>query len=299
MKSLEKIILQIRPDITSIISIESYRPDYLFFPAQIKLELSNGEIEVCVVKTNSNKETILFEVEVLNALEEIGLQVPKVKSKVFKFIHEGVELAAVLIQELNGKALDWLGLNDLNLANITCQLTIQAVNRLHALTPDVLSHKVSAVIPKKTLSNELEFINENVGDWIMNPIFNDALELVKRIIPDVTTSLVFSNGDYNPLNFIAEEKSITGWIDFEYACFEDPYIGFAKFLLWADDNWGWSTGKKSGLVEKYLFANRISPTDFYIRLILRGLYYIVHSSPKKTPEYMLNIVEKYTKLVQL
>jgi len=39
MKSLNEVIAQTRHDIISIISVESYRPNYLFFPARIKVEL--------------------------------------------------------------------------------------------------------------------------------------------------------------------------------------------------------------------------------------------------------------------
>lgn len=296
MKSLNEVIAQTRHDIISIISLESYRPDYQFFPARIKVELLDNKFDVYVLKA-SRKDSILFEVALLTALNEIGLSVPQIKSEVIEFTYEGTAYSGVLMEELKGKSLQWLGVKDLNTADITCQLAIKAIKTLHSLTPNILKHNISRIIPVKTLKDELNFIIENSAEWKNNQVFQTALELMKKQVPKVTTPLVFSNGDYNPLNFICEEDRILGWIDFEHACIEDPYIGFAKFFLWADDEYGWGMGRKSGLVEKFLFENVVAPHEFYIRLILRGLTYIQNKSTNEPPLYMLDIVDKYTKLV--
>lgn len=296
MKSLNEVIAQTRHDIISIISLESYRPDYQFFPARIKVELSDNKFDVYVLKA-SRKDSILYEVELLTALNEIGLPVPQIKSEVFEFTYEGITYSGVLMEELKGKSLQWLGVKDLNTADSTCQLAIKAIKTLHSLTPDILNHKISRIIPVKTLKDELNFLIENSSEWKNNQVFQTALELMKKQVPKVTTPLVFSNGDYNPLNFICEEDRILGWIDFEHACIEDPYIGLAKFFLWADDDYGWGMGRKSGLVEKFLFENAVAPHEFYIRLILRGLTYIQNKSTIDPPLFMLDIVDKFTKLV--
>ncbi len=113
---------------------------------------------------------------------------------------------------------------------------------------------------------------------------------MQRVIPQVACPLVFSNGDYNPLNFLVADGALTGWIDFEHACFEDPYIGFAKFLLWANDATGWGAGAKAGLVERYLYEHGVAPADFLGRLVLRGLRHVQETAPANPPVYMLSVI---------
>jgi hypothetical protein len=102
--------------------------------------------------------------------------------------------------------------------------------------------------------------------------------------------LVFSNGDYNPLNFLVADDAISGWLDFEYACFEDPYIGFAKFVLWADDEYAWGGGARSGLVERYLYEHGLAPAELSVRLVLRGLRHIQDAGPADPPRFMLRVI---------
>ncbi|MCB0127478.1 MAG: phosphotransferase [Caldilineaceae bacterium] len=144
--------------------------------------------------------------------------------------------------------------------------------------------------PKRTLTSELAMIRARGGAWFAVPHFADAFTLMQRVIPQVESPLVFSNGDYNPLNFLVADGALVGWIDFEHACLEDPYIGFAKFLLWADDAYGWGAGAKAGLVERYLFAHGVAPVDFLGRLVLRGLWHVQEMSPENPPSYMLHVI---------
>jgi thiamine kinase-like enzyme len=102
-----------------------------------------------------------------------------------------------------------------------------------------------------------------------------AVSRLQRILADVEVPLVFSNGDYNPLNFLHEGEKLTGWVDFENACFEDPHIGFVKFLVWSRDEYGWGAGVKAGLIERYLYARNVSRREFAPRLILRSLRHLL------------------------
>jgi len=101
---------------------------------------------------------------------------------------------------------------------------------------------------------------------------------------------VFSNGDYNPLNVLVHDDVLSGWIDFEHACFEDPHIGFAKFVLWADDRYGWGAGAQAGLVERYVYEQQVASAAFFVRLILRGLHHIQGTDPMHPPRYMVQVV---------
>src|SRR5581483_167821 len=105
----------------------------------------------------------------------------------------------------------------------------------------VRRHPIATTLPRVTLSSELGEIVQRGGEWFSVKPFAEAIEGLQRVVARVEVPLVFSNGDYNPLNFLHEGDALTGWVDFEGACFEDPHIGFAKFQLWRLDDYGWGT----------------------------------------------------------
>lgn len=283
-----------RPEVESIDDISSFRTGYRLFPARVTLTMRNGETIVEVLKTSDRRDSLQFEKDVLGALQEIGLPVPQIRSDIFQITQNEEVFWGLLLQQIEGSPLEWLGLDNLHSANTTCILTIAGVERLHRITDEVLKHKISTALPRRLLAEELQLIRHGAGPWLSEQFFIDALDLLERQIPQIGVPLVFSNGDYNPLNFLSNNDELVGWIDFEHSCLEDPHIGFAKFVLWADDSFGWATGAKAGLVEKYLFKHNIRPCDFYCRVVLRGLYYIHSRSTQEPPLYMIEVVKAYT-----
>lgn len=282
--------LSLYPQAAEIIDIQSYRPGYLPYPARITLKTNSGLTVVCVLKASSYPDTLAFEAQVLRALTDLHLPVPQVLGGPVTTNSEHEPLAVLLVRELPGHPLPWIGLRDLATAHRTCQLLQGAVDTLHALTPRVLAHPISAVVPSITLESELQAIVRRGGPWFEVLTFTEALALVQAVLPRFASPLVFSNGDYNPLNFLVEGDAITGWLDFEHACFEDPYIGFAKFFLWADDALGWGAGAKAGLVERYLYEHQVAPAAFLVRLILRGLRHVQETDPAAPPCYVMQVI---------
>jgi hypothetical protein len=280
-----------------VVDIRSFRPGYLPYPARVTVQTSAGTQAHCVLHVDEDTEKTTRQAHVLIALNELGLPVPTVLSGPVTFQRDGRSSAALLVTELPGKPLPWFDLNDLDEAHLTCQLVREAVDALHNVTTRIGDHEVSSILPRFTLASELNAIRERTGPWLDLPLFQDALELLEAIVPTITTPLVFSNGDYNPVNFLHVGQELTGLVDFEYACFEDPYIGFAKFFLWGDDS-GWWAGIKAGLVEKYLYAHNVAPLDFLPRLVLRGLRNLQESAMAAAgsqnafvaPEYMLKVL---------
>ncbi len=283
-------ILSAYPQAAQIVDIQSYRPGYLPYPARITLQTTAGIQTTCVLKVDARTDIANHEAQVLRALTDLHLPVPTVLAGPIAINHENQLAGMLLLSELPGHPLPWLGLTDLADAYCTCRLLYTAVDTLHALTPRVRAHEISAVLPSITLESELQTIIARGGPWFDIPLFAEAVALVQATLPMFTVPLVFSNGDYNPLNFLVVDHTITGWLDFEHACFEDPYIGFAKFVLWADDAYGWGAGAKAGLVERYLYEHNVLPAAFLPRLALRGLWHIQGSDPTHPPEYMLRVV---------
>jgi aminoglycoside phosphotransferase (APT) family kinase protein len=230
--------------------------------------------ERCVLKTGEQIERLEREARVLSALTEMGLPVPAVLAGPVALTEDSEPGAALLLRELPGRPLPWLGLTSLAEADLTCRLLIHGIDRLHELTDRVSRHEIATSLPRDTLASELNEIARRGGEWLEVDLFARALDLLPTALAKVEVPLVFTNGDYNPLNFLHEGETLTGWVDFEGARFEDPHIGFVKFLLWSRDAFGWGAGVKAGLVERYLYTRNISRRQFAPRLVLRCLQHL-------------------------
>jgi aminoglycoside phosphotransferase len=265
------LILNAYPPESEIVDIRSYRPGYMAYPFCVQIRLPSGEMSVCVLKANPLIGGVEREGKVLPVLARLGLPVPSVLAG--PAFHPGYPSAGafLVLSELPGKPLPWIDVT-LEEADLTCWLHQQAVARLHGLTEQILGEDVSQILPKRTLIDELEGIVARGGPWFDVPIFVQAMQRLRPILESIGTPLVFSNGDYNPLNFLHKGAELTGWIDFTNACFEDPHIGFAKFVIWSFDVLGWGTGARAGLVERYLYSQDVSRSEFAPRLAVRCLY---------------------------
>ena len=289
-EQLHPALLKIYPHAARILDIQSYRPGYLPYPARVLLQTTAGHTLACVLKASEQAGRLTYEAQVLRALADLQLPVPQVLAGPAAIPGEPDPLSILIISELPGQPLPWIALNDLAIAHRTCQLVHEAVDRLHALTPAVRAHSIASSVLSITLEAELQAILARGGPWFEVPLFMEALAGVQANLARFRVPLVFSNGDYNPLNFMAAGDSLVGWIDFDGACFEDPLIGFAKFLLWADDAIGWGAGARVGLVERYLYRHQVPPAAFLVRLVLRGLHHLQDTSPSDPPRYMLQVI---------
>jgi aminoglycoside phosphotransferase len=272
--SVREFLLSTAPAGSEILAAWSYRPGYRQYPMRVSLRTPGGAVRPCVIKTGDRVEAMEREARVLQALAEVGLPVPELLAGPVAVPEEPEAGAAMLLSEMPGEPLPWLGITSLGEADLTCRLLIRGILRLHQLTERIHRHEVAGWLPRVTLSGELEEIVHRGREWGRVELFARAVDLLPRVLPETEVPLVFSNGDYNPLNFLHEGESLTGWIDFENSCFEDPYIGFAKFLIWSRDSYGWGAGVKAGLIERYLYAQNVSRREFASRLVLRCLRHL-------------------------
>lgn len=271
MDAIERLLRSAYPANTTVEAVESYRSGYLPYPARVTLALPDGGTARCVVKLSSDTDRIDREARVLAALTELGLPVPALLVGPVALPGVDSTAAALAMSVLPGEPLPWLGLTDLATANQTCQLLLEGVERLHRLTPAISAHPVAAQLSWRTLMSELEQVLQAGGTWRTIPLVQQAIAYLKQALPRISTPLVFSNGDYNPLNFLHTDGRLSGFVDFEHACFEDPLLGFAKFVVWANDDWGWGAGQKVGLVERVLYRHNATRAEFLPRLLLRCL----------------------------
>jgi aminoglycoside phosphotransferase len=272
--ALADLLLSSYPAGSEIRTALSYQPGSRRYTMRVGVRTPGGGSENCVIKAGEQIEWIEREADLLRALGEVGLAVPTVIAGPVTLDTEDGVSGVLVMTELRGQPLPWFGTTSLAKADLACRLTIRGVLRLHQLTESVRRHSIASALPHVTLSSELEEIRERGGEWWKTDLFMRAAEVLSGRLADAGVPLVFSNGDYNPLNFLHEAEALTGWIDFEHACFEDPHIGFVKFLLWSLDASGWGTGVKAGLVERYLYAQNVSRREFAPRLVLRCLRHL-------------------------
>lgn len=264
----QSLVLQGFPAGTRIVEGDSYRPGYLRYPLRVRVRLPDGREAFCVLRVDPLRGGIEREAKLLPALARFGLSVPSVLAG--PAIHPDYADAGpmVVLSELPGRPLPWVN-STLAEIDLTCRLHQKAIARLHQLTEQVRSADAAGDLPDNTMLSELEEILGRGGPWLETEVFRQAVRRLHPILASIETPLALSNGDYNPMNFLYDGQELTGWIDFTGACFEDPHIGFAKFIIWGFDSYGW--GSKGGLVERYLYAQDVSRTEFAPRLALRCL----------------------------
>lgn len=296
--TIEAFLISAYPHGTCVTSIPTDHPGYRIYPMRISVRKPDGTSENCVLKTRERIEVLEREAQVLGALAEIGLPVPTVLANPESMTDQSGTYAAIVLSELPGQPLPWLGTTSLAHADLTCRLVIQAVNELHKCTEHMSRHSVATILPHSTLSAELQTIVDLGGEWFNVELFVRAVAYLRRGLDNIQVPLVFSNGDYNPLNFLHEGPTLTGYVDFEHACFEDPHAGFAKFMTLSVDAFGWGTGMKAGLVERYLYSQGVSRREFIPRLILRCIRRLqrdvsVTGDADAVPrQYMLHILQE-------
>lgn len=282
--------MSILPVGARIVELKSFRPGYLHYPLEVTVRTPDGDHRRYVVKRAVDAGRIEREARTLTALAELDIPVPVVLAGPVNANGRAEHGALLILSRLPGDPLPWLGLTSLGQADRTCRLLIDGVTRLHALTAHVRTDPMAATLPEYTLLAELDGIVAQAGRWLQHAAFAEAVQRLRVALPHITADLVFSNGDYNPLNFLHVQEQLTGLVDFESACFEDPHIGFAKFLIWSGDHYGWGAGRKAGLVERYLYARNVSRHEFEPRLLLRCLRHLVEEvsmGARRTPPYAI------------
>ena len=95
-------------------------------------------------------------------------------------------------------------------------------------------------------------------------------------IERIATPLSFTNGDHQPANFLTDGERITGFLDFENACFRDPLMGIAKYPVYDLHPFN-----KAGFVGLYLSSRGYNRADFAPRLALMCLQTLQQEIPIK------------------
>jgi len=122
---------------------------------------------------------------------------------------------------------------------------------------------LTELVPTITLIQQWEMILAQGGPWLAEPSFLAKLHALRPRLAALTDAPVFTNGDYQPGNFLTDGEQITGFVDFEYASFQDYLYGFAKYPIY-----DLHPLNKGGIIEHLLAAQAIAFADFAPRLAL-------------------------------
>ncbi len=164
MDALPEIARLIYPPGTEILAAQSYRPGYRPFPMQVTTRSPEGRTERHVLKIGDHAAPIEREAKVLRALTVVGLPVPMVLAGPLALAGSSTSRSLLVLSELPGTPLPWLGTTSLADADLTCRLLIRGVGRLHKLTECIRRHEVAPSLPHVTLLSELDEIVQRGGE---------------------------------------------------------------------------------------------------------------------------------------
>jgi len=260
------------------------------FPAELLLTTAAGPM-ACVVKTApAGASRLGIEAAALDAMSQTGLDAPRVLAGPQTVPTDSGPVEILVMTRLPGQPLPWIRVSDVAILDRTCRLLFEAIERLHSLTERVMGLSVAEKLAQRTLEQELADVMARDSPWVATQLFQEAVDVLQHHLSRHQLPPVFSNGDYNPLNVLADDAGLTGWVDFEHAGFEDPLIGFPKFLFWSDDS-GWKLASQIGLVERYLYHHRVTPATFAVRVVLRGLTHLHDTTTTNPPTVLINTIQ--------
>jgi len=146
---------------------------------------------------------------------------------------------------------------------LATRVLLEGVTKLSAITDDFMQNPIAASLPRRDLLQQLGECSDSQRPWSGVPVFIHAIEQLEPIVRVVTEPLVFTNGDYQPANFLTQNNMLSGVVDFEAVGFQDPLIGFAKYPIY-----DLHPLNKAGAVDTFLRVRGYSNQDFASRLAL-------------------------------
>ena len=256
----ERLILSLFPKDTSIHDARYFDNYDLPCPIRVQVRLPDGRMEGIVLRQGRHGP-VGFEAAVLRALERLGLPVPRLLAE----MPPGADgdPGAMVLSLLPGTSLQAISMASPSGLEVAQNLLIEAVTRLSELTAPLEGAPVGRSLPRLRLADQLRAVAVSDSPWLAIHEFHSAIKRLRPVLERIATPLVFSNGDYQPGNFLADDGRLTGFLDFESACFVDPMLGFAKFPIYDIHPLN-----KAGLIDRLLSAKGWTREEFAPRLAL-------------------------------
>lgn len=273
------LILSAYPEGTIIEEAHFFDNYNLPCPIKVKIVIPTGESKFVVLRKKRHGVAKL-EAAILPLLSKCGLPVAKVIA--------GPKHDALVLSLLEGENLQHFSMRSKRHAEKAKELLTESFIRLESVTQKI-SQDAAELLPRFTLADELDIISGE-GPWNGEKVFKEAVDFLFPLLPQISTPLVFTNGDYQPANFLTDGKRITGFVDFEGAQFCDPLLLPCKYITH-----DLHPLNKAGFIDFYLKKRGYTKHAFSIRLALFCLITLhyeipVHPTDQGKQEYQKHVL---------
>lgn len=204
-----------------------------------------------------------MEAALLPILSGMGLPVPEVLAGPVIDPDSRDSTSTAVYSFLSGMNLQELSESSPDGCRLAMELVVQGAQKLAALTPQLRAAAEVRFLRTITLSQEVEMLIQSGGPWSGEPLFATAVGTLRTVLKEVQDSPVFTGGDYQPANFLTDGEKLTGFVDFENACYQDFLFGFAKYPIY-----DLHPLNRAGFVPFLLERMEIDPRQFDIRVAL-------------------------------
>ncbi len=224
------------------------------------------ETRYVVLRLSRNRGGVEREASVLPFLHSLGLPVPRLLAGPGR--KTGSSESFAVLEMLPGVTLQVLADSSELGASVAKRLLVDGIVRLFAAPPAVEQSSVADTLPRTSLHDEWVKLSDASGDWAPVPRYREAVRQLEShcLTASEETPLVFSNGDYQPGNFLSDGKTLTGFLDFEKAGFEDPLWTLARYPVYALEPF-----ERAGLTQAVLDRLGFTERQFAVRVALFGL----------------------------
>ncbi len=264
----ENLVLSVCPDGSQILEAWYVRDFLRPCPMHIPVALPTGDVRTLILKLDRFAGGVETESKLLPGLLRHGLTVAEILAGPARDpAHPELGAMCVLSLLPGEDLLTWGHRVHAAERNIIGQLALQAVAWLQRLTGPVCEELNGAELPRRTLSFELQAIIDKGGPWFDERDFREAVDQLKALVTRVRTPLVFSNGDFNPANFLSDGHMLTGFVDFGGACLEDPGFGVAKYATYE-----WLPFEGEAMMRHWVAKHGLSEYNRELRIALACLW---------------------------
>lgn len=259
-----RLVLSLCPRGTHIVRARYFRHHAYPCPVRVTVALPSGaDYDFVVRKVRHRRGSVEREAALYPVLARLGMPTPQVLAGPAVNPRQPGEPPAVILSILPGMNLQELSTRGGRNLVRAQDLLIGAVSWMHRVTSQVAASPAGRLVPHGGLAEHLDLVLHKQGPWQQEVVFRDAALRLRRVVEHIRTPLVFSNGDYNPANFLVENGRISGFVDFEHAWFEDPLYGFAKYPIY-----DLRPLNHSGVIAAFLKRHGFTDRDFAPRLAL-------------------------------
>jgi aminoglycoside phosphotransferase (APT) family kinase protein len=225
-----------------------------------------SDLQRVVLRRSRNRGGVEREALVLPELHQLGLPVPQILAgpAADAEINETISVLSFL----PGEPLKDFAVYRKTKYLRAKELAIESLGLLHQMTSSIINSTIAGKLPRRTIWDTWLELKEHAGSWMMVPEYAETLRNAESACRTAAlhTPLVFSNGDYQPNNYLTDGESITGILDFDAAGFIDPLFDVARYPVYGIEALT-NTGVAYSFCTKYGFTS----ADLELRVIVFGL----------------------------